>query len=449
MRQASIQQGIREMWPAVLAIFLNTSVVVGEDFERSAWELDGPVILPWKTIEPDQAYHGQWLVAGDLDADGQAEIVSARQIKQRVTAVVATRLDGAVLWRWGEADAGSPVLAYDVPVQIFDLDGDGRPEVYLSIEKELIVLEGPTGKEARRLPLPEGLEVADCIVFANLRGGPRARDIIVKDRYRQLWAYTDEWKLLWHWQPPQYMTCHHPRLIDIDGDGRDEVMGGYTLLDDDGRELWTMTSEKINLGRGHLDCCEVVRAGSRPQDFRLVVSCCGANGIAMLDGRGRTIWDVAGHHFESIDIGRVVPGSSEPQIVVDIAHQPYRKGSLWVMDAQGNRLGSYLCGDSRHHRLIDWDGDGVDEILVGQTQRLLNARGECVARLGPVDAFHRATPVPPDEDHEPFGLVGDMDGDARPEILLYSQTKILIYRSEKAARVPALRLGTGVNVTLY
>jgi hypothetical protein len=42
-----------------------------------------------------------------------------------------------------------------------------------------------------------------------------------------------------------------------------------------------------------------------------------------------------------------------------------------------------------------------------------------------------------------------MDGDERPEILLYSKSRILIYRSEKAARIPALRLGTGVNVTLY
>jgi hypothetical protein len=52
-------------------------------------------------------------------------------------------------------------------------------------------------------------------------------------------------------------------------------------------------------------------------------------------------------------------------------------------------------------------------------------------------------------DGEPFGLVGDLDGDERPEIILYTTTKIVIYRNEKATRIPGLQLGTGTNVILY
>lgn len=420
-----------------------------EAFHLNAWELDGPVLMPWRTIEPDAAYHGQWLVAGDLDGDGTAEIVTARQDQQRVTTVLATKLDGSVLWHWGEANTGRPQLGYDVPVQIYDLTGDEHPQVYLSVRDFLLALDGRTGKEIRRLKLPEGLDVADCITFANLRGGPRARDIIIKDRYKQLWAYTDDWKPLWTWKPDKYKTCHHPTLLDLHGDGRDEVMSGYTLLSPEGRELWTLASKTTNLARGHLDCCELFAAAKAPQEHRLVVSWCGANGIAMLDGNGNTKWEDTGVHFESIDVGHVRPDISGLQIVTDIAHQQYRQGPIWIIGRDGKRLGTYICGDSRHHRLIDWDGDGVQEILVGQEQRLLDGMGRCRWRLGPVDAFKRDNPVPPDEDHEPFALIGDLDGDERPEIILYSMRKILIYRSERAAKMPSLKLGTGVNVTLY
>ena len=437
---------------AVLAAVLTAVLPVlatAEPFKHNAGELDGPVAAPWKTITPDPAYHGQWLVAGDLNSDGQAEIVTARQDKQRVTTVLATQLDGSVLWRWGKANTGAPQLSYDVPVQIFDLDSKNGPEVYLSIEGHLLALDGRTGNELRRLPLPDGLAVADCITFANLRGGAHSQDIIIKDRYSQLWAYIDDWRLLWHWRPQRYKTCHHPTLVDIDADGRDEVMAGYTLLDDNGHELWTMTSDKVDLGRGHLDCCEVLAFGKTSAEFRLLASCCGADYLALLDGNGKTLWGLAVRHFESIDVGRLSRAGAGPQIAVDIAHRAYQKGTIEVLGADGSLLGEYVCGDSRHHRLIDWNGDGLEEILVGQEQRLLDATGRCVARFGPLDAFRRTTPVPPDEDHEPFAMVGDLDGDERPEIILYSSKKILIYRSEKAAKVPGLKLGTGVNVTLY
>ncbi len=38
-----------------------------------------PHIRPWKTIQLDPEYRGAWIVAGDLDGDGQAEIISAAQ----------------------------------------------------------------------------------------------------------------------------------------------------------------------------------------------------------------------------------------------------------------------------------------------------------------------------------------------------------------------------------
>ncbi|MBN1343667.1 MAG: VCBS repeat-containing protein [Phycisphaerae bacterium] len=418
-----------------------------EPFEITAAKTEGPMVAPWKSIRPDPAYHGQWLVAGDLDGDGQAELVTARHTDQRVATVLVMKLDGSVLWRWGRPNAGNQGLYCDVPVQICDLDGDGHQEVWISPAGFLLALDGRTGKELRRLPLPAGLEVADCITFVNLRGLDRPRDIIVKDRYHKLWAFTDDWKPLWEWAPKGYMTCHHPTPVDVNADGRDEILAGYSLLDPNGNELWTMKNDKVDLAKGHLDACRIVATGKRPEEARLLVTFCGANGIAMLDGAGRPLWTVTGHHFESIDYGRIRDDLPGRQIVVDLAHT----GQLdaWLMDERGKHLGTIHCLESRHHRLIDWNGDGLDEILIANTLRLFNGKGKCVVRFGPPNAFEGETGPQKGNDPGPLAIVGDLDGDGRPEIILHSLKSILIYKSDRAARIPHRWLGTGANWTLY
>jgi hypothetical protein len=363
--------------------------------------------------------------------------------------VVVSKLDGSVLWRWGRPNTGRQGLGYDVPVQIYDLQDKGKSDVYLSTKGFLLVLDGATGKERRRLALPKGLNVADCITFADLRGLGRARDILIKDRYRQVWAYTDDWRPLWHWKPKGYMTCHHPTPIDVDGDGRDEVIAGYTLLSHDGTELWTITSKKADLSRGHLDCCDVMSTGTCPRDWRLIVTYCGANGIALVDGTGRTLWEVTGHHFESADAGRTrddVPGK---QIVVDVDHRPYGQGPVWLLNDKGDRLGTWTTGYGRHHRLIDWDGDGLDEVLIGNARRLFNGLGECTVQFGPVGDVDGATGPQPGNDPGPLAAVGDVDGDQRPEVILHSVRSVHIYKAKRAAKISGLTLGTGTNFTLY
>ena len=60
---------------------------------------------------------------------------------------------------------------------------------------------------------------------------------------------------------------------------------------------------------------------------------------------------------------RQVPG---PQIVVDIPYAPHGEQPIWVLDGQGTLLGQILNDESRFHRLVDWYGEGVESIIVGQ-----------------------------------------------------------------------------------
>ena len=203
-----------------------------------------PHIRPWKTIQLDPEYRGAWIVAGDLDGDGQAEIISVRNHNQNDThytsSIVVHRLDGSVMWRWGSADAGRNKLHHDVAAQVYDWDGDGNNEVIVAADQAVIELDGRTGREKRKFSIPAN--ASDCIVFCNVSGGDRATDILVKTRYTQIWAFDRNGKQLWTVdRPGGNLTAHQPRPIDIDGDGTDEIMAGFALLNADGSLRWRLT----------------------------------------------------------------------------------------------------------------------------------------------------------------------------------------------------------------
>ncbi len=442
---------------APYAIFCLVSLTIGqaEPFDVDETGDPGnraPIVQPWRRITLDPDYAGAWVVVGDLTGDGRVEIVSARNVDQGdvhyTSAVVAQRLDGSVLWRWGDPTVGRKKLHHDVACQIYDWDGDGRPEVVLCTKNALVELDGATGRERRRIPLPD--DATDCLVFANLSGHTHADDFLVKTRYGQIWAFDRDGKQLWTVKNPGgYRTAHQPVPIDLDGDGRDEIMAGYAMLNSDGTVRWVFGTEKVDIGRGHVDCCRVLKSGKTPEQVRLVLTCCGANHMAVVDGNGKIVWEVSGRHFESVDVGRIrrdVPG---PQIAVDIDHQPWGKGPIWLFDAAGRRLGQIMTDYARHHALLDWTGDGLQEILVAQGRGLFDGHGRRVATLAMEGA---PSGEPPSESAEMLALVGDMTGDGVPDVLLTTRSSsvIYIYRNEKGRKPRrAVPLGTGVNFTLY
>jgi len=415
--------------------------------ETRAPRADVPVIQPWKSVLLDRDYGGLWVVAGDLDGDGVVEIVSAENFNQDdvhfTSAAAAQRLDGTVLWRWGDPDIGRKKWHHDVACQIHDWDGDGKNEVVLGTKGALVELDGATGQERRRLPIPD--EAADCLVFCDLTGKGRPTDVLVKDRYRRIWAYDRAGALLWTVaNPGGYLTAHQPRPMDLDNDGRDEVMAGYAMLNADGSVRWVYQSKAVDQSRGHLDCVRVARQGKAPEDVRLVLTCCGANNLACVDGTGRVLWEVSGHHFESVDIGRVVPGHPGFQVVVDIDHGSYGEGPVWVLDEEGKLLGRIMTDYARHHVLLDWNGDGLDEIVVAHHGGLYGHSGQ---RIGTF-----ALPVP-ETDIEVFEasvLTGDMSGDGIPDVMITTPEAVYIYRNEKGRKPEApAPPGTEFNFTLY
>jgi hypothetical protein len=404
-----------------------------------------PILRAWKSIRLDPDYAGQWVVTGDLDGDGVAEIVSARNVDESdvhyTSAVCAQQLNGKVLWRWGDPTVGRKQLHHDVACQIYDWDGDGQREVVLLTDEFLVELDGRTGRERRRLPIPA--QASDCLVFANLSGDEHASEVLLKTRYTQIWALDYNGKKLWTVrQPGGYRTAHQPRPVDLDADGTDEIVAGYSLLNADGTLRWTITSRSVDLSRGHLDTCRLLRRGDTLQEMRLVLTCCGANNLAMVDGNGRPCWEVSGHHFESLQFAEILPDVDGQEILVDIDHRPRGESPVWVVSERGEPLTQITGEYSRHHQLLDWTGDGISEIVVAQSRGLFNGRGE---RIG----TFQIDPEFLDSD-EILISVGDMTGDGLPDVTLSTLSAVFIFENPSPLPAhPDVPQGCGSNFTLY
>ncbi len=417
-------------------------VVVGAAGER--YTSGAPTIEPWQRVMlPEDA--GRWVVAGDLDGDGVIEIVTARNVDENdvhyTSAVIVQRLDGSVMWRWEAERTGRANLHHDVACQIHDWDGDGLNDVIVAIDGAVLELDGRTGDVCRRLPIAQG--ASDCLVFADLSGVGRPTDVLVKTRYTDIWAYSYEWELLWHvHMPGGYRTAHQPRPYDVDGDGVDEIFAGFALLNSDGSVRWVYDSALPGQARGHLDAVRAVVHGETPDEWRFVLTGCGANRVALVDGLGNVLWERSGYHFESVSVGDVCPDVSGPEILVDVCHYDRNETPLWILDQEGAVLSEWMCSNSRPQGTLDWTGDGVDEIVVADARGIYDCQGNRLAIL----SAHLPNGLP--QDWGGHLTLGDMTGDGVPDIMISTAEAVYIYENKEGTPTD-VPLGSGLNRSLY
>jgi hypothetical protein len=426
-----------------------------------------PVIKPWKIIVQDKDYNGAWTVAGDLDNDGKPELVCVRSFSSGgenfAVSAIAYTLENKVLWKWGDPKGHRESVGSDLACQIYDWDNDGKNEVILSTWQDgktwLVELNGATGKEMRRFGIPDG--AADCFTFCNVSGQPFSypRDIIVKTRYSQLWAYDYEGKQLWTiYRPGKHSTAHQAVPFDLDQNGIDEIMTGYVMVDEKGNPMW-IADQAGTSGAGHLDCARLFHQGSgyivekilhpSPTLSKLVITYCNGRRISMIDGVGNLIWGISGRHFQSIDIGKVRSDILGKQIIVDAASDEPEENGIWILDENGKILKIISRKNTRIHRLVNWIGSDLESILISDDRALYDGFGEKIATFD--------TPIPNGsvsvgENSELIGFIGDMNGDGIPDIVLYSNPGplIYVYINEKGKKPEGkVNLGTGVNYTLY
>ena len=429
-----------------------------------------------KVIKVPRGYGSEWIVSSDIEPGGDAEFVSARFVysgnNHYVTALCAFRSDGSIIWTRGTpSDGANAVIGSDVPCQIHDIDGDGTEEVLFCDSSNLIILNGLTGEEKTRHALPHcpkhpGESANDAITVANISGGAYPGDIIVKNRYSDVWAYTSDWELLWHSCKPNGMRAGHlPRPIDIDSDEKDEVLVGFAFMDDDGALIncFDQTEFNTELRTGHVDSFEILsyEKGMSRSDMRFAVSPCGAREFFIIDGYGKKLWESSTKlHYETLICGSFSSKSQGLQIISNpvlndgdaVGGSEYSPITVYDYDSESctvseNRV-NWGYSSNRYIHKVNITG-GLQDYIYQPTNNILtdgegHARIRLVSDYGDMISLMRLAPYD--------GFHNDIDGDGTQDITALSYRNGDYYISvyyNKTGKKTADKKGTGCNYSLY
>lgn len=258
-------------------------------------------------------------------------------------------------------------------------------------DKRLVVLDGATGavKKAKELPAEEA---HDCIIIANLTGHESAREIIVKDRYFNMWALDENFDVMWtHKGNPG----HFPLAYDINGDGKDEVMAGYDMLAAYGTLMWSCKDLD-----DHADCLWI---GDVNEDGKPEV-CVGGSVTCLYDAQGNEIWRYDGSiESQHVALGKYIPDAPGLQVAgLDricrgdgYKSQWNGKDGMFLLDCNGKEIWKEDRKTDGWLTIVNtyrnWNGEGVDYILAyrrggGVNPTLYNGEMEAVLTF-PEDGY--------------------------------------------------------------
>ncbi len=446
------------------ALILSLLVVLPTTLARTAAAEHAPTKHLVSRIDVKD-FGAETLRIGDLNGDGGPDLLFVQSVygTRQITCLTATTIFGEVLWQVGNPSTQNGRIYSDLPVQVYDWDSDGRNEVlyvrqaryaeppYNGGVREradryeghatMLILDGATGKEEATLDLPAPAD--DCFVFADLTGRGRRQDLVVKDRYWNMWGVTHTGKVLWQWTGS---TGHFPAIADVDDDGRDEVFVGYALIDDDGRVLFESDPKGA-----HQDACYIVR----PADgkYRLLF---GNGGTHCLTPAGDRLWHQPMGESQHVVAGRFRTDSEMQFAVVDRAPDPTHRRDqnawaiLYLYDLDGREVwrrqqekGAWCIATIR----INWNGAGKPHgVFVyghgqGRPAVIYDGDGNIV------ETFPMAYPTdlaPADRPDAFYGLTADVWGDSRDEVLLFNSRGACIYANARLLEIPTL-----YNETLY
>ena len=356
---------------------------------------------PYISIPLKGDYDFQKVGIADLDGDGAYEYVIKQPNfntdpyqqpgywKRSTTTykLEAYRLDGTMMWRY---DMGWSIEAgiWYSPWIVYDVDGDGKAEVYCkagvgdprdekglvqSGPEYLVKLDGQTGKVVGKTDWLSRDGFSDynryCRNFLTVAylDGRTPSLIMQRGTYNLIktQALDKDFNQIWYWEAPQEkrkyrgQSSHGLITADVDGDGKDELVIGAAVVDDNGKGLWT-------LEMGHPDVCYV--ADIDPDNPGLEVfygfeTRQKTDGICVADAKtGRKLWT---HKKPTRHIhGQGMAGD----ILAEFAGMEVFGGERdykerWLYSAKGQLI-KFLETGTLSPRPVWWDSDPQKEVII-------------------------------------------------------------------------------------
>ncbi len=428
---------------------------------------------------------------GDLNNDGYAELVRVQLYPQNreVCGITAIDLEGNVLWRHGEMFEGDSGAYSDAPVQVVDWDGDGHLEVvYIkqayykgvhmwSVAKggyvdrqnatleelrfdpdlraesafeyegdaHLVVLDGATGVVKRELAIPAPAD--DCMAFGYFDGSGRL-NVLVKDRYWNLWALSNDGEILWKITDKDLSADtgnysalgHFPAVGDIDGDGLDEVFLTNALIDSDGTILW-----KIPGAYGHHDAAYIL--DDLPERRIVAVG----DKLRMVSQDGKVLWERDGGHLQRLYVGRFSRDLKDGPyqfLTLDWAPCaanfeegiPVLNGGLSVgqraslFNWYGDRIWSEETDDRPVYGPINWTGDrdSIMRSIGGGDAIIMDSQGRVIDTIRFEAKEKTADKMVTGYCKNKRYYIADILGDSREELIIFDESTFNIHMNTEA-----------------
>jgi rhamnogalacturonan endolyase len=380
--------------------------------------LSAPKGSAYVSIPLQGKYVVQKATVADLDGDGALDYIIKQpnfntdpyqqpgywKKSEDTYKIEAYRHDGKFLWRYDMGWAIEEGIWYS-PVVVYDLDGDGKAEVYCKAGVEgdpreadgrittgpeyLVKLNGTTGKLEKKIDWPSRDGIDDYnhqsrnfLAIAYL-DGKKPSLIVERGTYTliKVLAYDGDLNLQWKWESSgndkaySSQGSHGFNVADVDGDGRDELVIGSACLDDDGKPMW-------NTRKGHPDAIYIADVDpDRPglEIFYGIEPRSKRGAVSLHDARtGQEIWgnpEPTQHvHGQGLcaDIDARYPG-------MESSSRERDSDTWWLYTAKGERLKDKPEGS----RAIWWDATPQKALIAGERDggRLVKYQGAQVGQI--------------------------------------------------------------------